>query len=440
MSKDSGVSEIIGTLLLLTITVALFMVVFAWASNFRPPERGPYVELSAGLDNGGDGWGNGNERVLISHRGGEPLTENNIEIIIKIDDSKISYRKDDKDDALKFPNGIFYLGDTWKSTGVRIDQDSVVYVSIIYHTENGAMHIWPEQKLVPTIFEKFKGLADLTLDEDDVSYTPPLMRGQNIVIWVNVKNIGKVDAGHFYIALFEGKETGGKVIKRVEVESIPAGGNKMVPVLYPSIPFDPTTTTKDITIFVDYLNNVIENNMGNNIVHLTLKPGGKATTALIENFEYDAGGWSHEGEQDEWELGGPTAWNGPQWFIYPDTAHWGGSCWGTDLDNTYNNNGDCWLSSPEVDLTGRKTAKLTFWHWYCFESGWDFGYLEITTDGGETWQKLKEYSGAETQWTYQELNLDEYIGNVVQLKFALKTDDYGTAAGWYIDDLSLTGS
>lgn len=434
MSKDSGVSEVIGTLLLLGITVALFFVAFAWASTFRPPERAPYAELSAYLNDGGDGWGNGNERILIAHRGGEPLLQDNTEVMITIDESPIRYGGKD----LKFSDGFFYLGEVWRSTGERIGLDSTVYVSVVCYMESGALAILPEQRLIPT--ERAAGLPDLALYEDDVQYNPPLMEGQTIVIRASVNNLGRSDAGSFYVALFEGKETEGKMINRTEVKSLQADDAKMVSLLYPSIPFDPAKETKEVTIVVDYMNAVPEGNEKNNIVHLTLKPGGKATMALVENFEYGAEGWTHDGDQDEWEIGGPTAWNGPQWFTYPDTAHWGSKCWGTDLDNTYNNNGDCWLVSPEVDLTKAKSANLTFWHWHYFETDWDFGYLEITTDGGSTWQTVATYTGAKTQWSQQLVDLNAYAGNVVQLKFHLKTDDYGTAAGWYLDDLSLVGS
>jgi archaeal flagellin N-terminal-like domain len=254
MSKDSGVSEVIGTLLLLSITFALFSVVFAWAINFRPPERAPCAELSAYLNDGGDGWGNGNERILIAHHGGELLLQDNIEVMITLDENNFSYKGKD----LRFSNGFFFLGDVWQSTGERIKLNSTVYVSVIYHMESGALAILPEQGLIPT--ERAAGLPDLALYEDDVQYNPPLMEGQTIVIRANVKNLGRSDAGSFRVALYEGKETEGKMINKAEVKSLRTDDAKMVQLLYPSIPFNPAKETKEVTIVVDYKNDVPEGN------------------------------------------------------------------------------------------------------------------------------------------------------------------------------------
>jgi FlaG/FlaF family flagellin (archaellin) len=430
---DDGVSEIIGTLLLLVITVILFSVVLAWAGTMKPPERIPYADLYPYLEDGHDGWGNGNEQIVIGHRGGEPLLSNNLQVVVRIDDRELKYERN----SLKFPNGYLYMGENWHTDAQRINQNSTVYAVVYYLSENGAVAIMPEQRLVPRA--RSSSLPDLTIYPDEITYVPPVISGQDVVVRAVIKNTGRGDSTSFKVALFDGSADEGKIISTAEVTLLKSNSQTTVQLLYADIPFDPTKETRDVTIVVDYLNEVQEINERNNIAEFGISARGRATISLIENFEYGAEGWTHGGKGDEWELGGPTEWEGPEWLSHPDTAHWGSACWGTDLSNTYNNNANFWLMSPEVDLTNAKSANLTFYQWYNFESEWDFGILQITTDGGESWQDIMRYTGSSTDWSYENIDLSGYIGNTIQVRFLVTTDKYGTAAGWYIDDLTLLG-
>ena len=40
-------------------------------------------------------------------------------------------------------------------------------------------------------------------------------------------------------------------------------------------------------------------------------------------------------------------------------------------------------------------ADTRFWLWnnYVIEADWDFGFLEVSTDGGTTWTEQKVYTG-----------------------------------------------
>jgi len=40
------------------------------------------------------------------------------------------------------------------------------------------------------------------------------------------------------------------------------------------------------------------------------------------------------------------------------------------------------------DLSGLQKASLEAWLWYDIEEGWDYAYVEASTDGGKTWQIL----------------------------------------------------
>ncbi|RXK17973.1 immune inhibitor A domain-containing protein [Macrococcus sp. DPC7161] len=108
-----------------------------------------------------------------------------------------------------------------------------------------------------------------------------------------------------------------------------------------------------------------------------------------------------------------------------------------------------------VDLTGKKAAELTFKAWYDIEKGYDYAYVQASTDG-EKWTNLEgnitnnddpEGAGANMGngidgksdgFVDAKFNLDQFAGKKVQLRFLYKTDAGYTAPGLYIDDLKVT--
>jgi hypothetical protein len=68
---------------------------------------------------------------------------------------------------------------------------------------------------------------------------------------------------------------------------------------------------------------------------------------------------------------------------------------------TVPNGSDEWLSLNEnVNLVGASSATLTFSHIAATEGGYDFGYVEYSTDGGSTWTTFAPANYAGTASTY----------------------------------------
>jgi immune inhibitor A len=110
------------------------------------------------------------------------------------------------------------------------------------------------------------------------------------------------------------------------------------------------------------------------------------------------------------------------------------------------------------DLGGVGQAALEFWTWYDIESDWDFAYVEVSTDGGQTWDILPgRYTtnenksgnsfghawtgvsgGGDTpQWVQEQVDLSAYAGQAILVRFEYITDDAVNHAGFLVDDIAI---
>jgi hypothetical protein len=110
-----------------------------------------------------------------------------------------------------------------------------------------------------------------------------------------------------------------------------------------------------------------------------------------------------------------------------------------------------------VDLTGVDAATLNYWTWYDIEDSWDYGYVEVSTDGGQVWTILQTprsatenpsgnaygpgYTGKSgnggPDWIEESLDLSPYAGQKIQIRFEYVTDDAVNRPGWSLDDISI---
>jgi len=83
------------------------------------------------------------------------------------------------------------------------------------------------------------------------------------------------------------------------------------------------------------------------------------------------------------------------------------------------------------------TPVLRFWHRYELEPWDDRGYVEVSTDGGSNWIHLVTFTGINPTWHQVELDLSNYKGQYILVRFRLSTDSSTTYDGWYIDDVTI---
>ena len=108
----------------------------------------------------------------------------------------------------------------------------------------------------------------------------------------------------------------------------------------------------------------------------------------------------------------------------------------------------------EFDFSG-VSGPLTLHYrtWYDIEEGWDYAYLQASTDGGQTWQILLTpsgtaedpagnaygwgYTGSSGGWIEESVDLSQFAGQNVLLRFEYITDAAINGEGLLIDDISI---
>lgn len=110
------------------------------------------------------------------------------------------------------------------------------------------------------------------------------------------------------------------------------------------------------------------------------------------------------------------------------------------------------------DLTGLQQATLQAWMWYDLEIDYDYAYVEVSADGGETWAILanahtvttnpsdSSYGPALTgksggdggpAWVQERFDLTPYAGQQVLIRVEVVTDEELNHPGLCLDDVTI---
>ncbi|MCU0224355.1 MAG: thrombospondin type 3 repeat-containing protein [Acidobacteria bacterium] len=154
-------------------------------------------------------------------------------------------------------------------------------------------------------------------------------------------------------------------------------------------------------------------------------------TALERDFDAEDGGFTHSGAADPWEWGKPRSG--------PNGAHSGTRCWATRLDGDYPANVSASLVSAPVRLPRRSRPQLSIWHWFRSEYWSDRGRIQVSSDGGASWDPLDEFTGYLGGYALASYDLTPYAGREVLVRFVMSSDGSVQYAGWYIDDFAIRG-
>ena len=126
----------------------------------------------------------------------------------------------------------------------------------------------------------------------------------------------------------------------------------------------------------------------------------------------------------------------------------GGHCWWGNYGDTIST-----TLTREFDLSGVQRATLSYTAWYSIEEDWDYAYVQVSTDGGSTWDILRgglsstdnpslnaygpAYTGESGGWASDSVDLTAYAGGAVLVRFHYVTDDAITGTGICLDSVGI---
>lgn len=115
-----------------------------------------------------------------------------------------------------------------------------------------------------------------------------------------------------------------------------------------------------------------------------------------------------------------------------------------------------------IDLREVSSATLNAWLWYDIEEDWDYAYVAVSSDGGQTWTALAgphtrttdphgnslgpaltgrsgQTAGGQGQpsWVQGSFDLSQFTGKEVLVRFEYVTDDEVNLDGLWIDDIEI---
>ncbi|HUS17764.1 MAG TPA: hypothetical protein VM536_22440, partial [Chloroflexia bacterium] len=143
--------------------------------------------------------------------------------------------------------------------------------------------------------------------------------------------------------------------------------------------------------------------------------------------------------------------------LVPTQPHSGRRFWYSNRRDA----GNMTLTHP-FDLSRVSRVTLDFWTWYQIEGDFDYGYVEVSTDGGQTWATQKTahttdtdpnganfghgYTGpsgrspqskATPLWIHEQVDLSAYAGKAVLVRFQYLTDTGFNLPSWAVDDIRI---
>lgn len=141
----------------------------------------------------------------------------------------------------------------------------------------------------------------------------------------------------------------------------------------------------------------------------------------------------------------PSRWSSEGWAVSTARSHTATHSWYAGNHDNMNNT----LTSLRGHLV-KPGESLKFWTWHRIETGWDYGYVEVGTNGRDFTPIAGSITtnsdpnganlgngitGNRTTWTQATFDLSAYVNQVIWLRFRYCTDGGTANEGWYVDDV-----
>ncbi len=190
-------------------------------------------------------------------------------------------------------------------------------------------------------------------------------------------------------------------------------------------------STQDISYVISVNNGLYT---FNDTIHKTF---GNTTTILSDNCETIAN------------------WTGDDWDITNEQSYSGSYSISESPIGNYS-----WLQTSEIELntpinlSTAENAVLNFMMKYDLENNYDYVQILASNDDGANWQVMcgrlskvgtddedegqPVYHGLCPSWSFEEVSLNDFIGDIIKIKFYFYSDQSGSRNGFFFDNLNVT--
>ncbi len=145
-----------------------------------------------------------------------------------------------------------------------------------------------------------------------------------------------------------------------------------------------------------------------------------------------------------------TNWVAGGWGNYTNNFKVGPGCITDSPGGNYANNQTKNITlASSLNLTGATYAHMQYWTRFELEKNYDFVQVYGSTNGGSTWSPLcaryetspasfggtnPVYDGRQLGWVKEEMDLSNYVGQNLLIRFGFTSDPGGTDDGFYFDE------
>ncbi len=154
--------------------------------------------------------------------------------------------------------------------------------------------------------------------------------------------------------------------------------------------------------------------------------GEKTYEEGFERFRERGSGWDFSANNDT------------VWHVAEGKGSTGKAClWcGVKGANQYSDNAQAIATSPAIDISGLDAPELRFAYMLQMEDGVDECHLEVSGNGGDTWERRNQYSST-GGWMQQSVDISKLRSTEFRFRFVFASDGSNVGSGMHVDDFSI---
>ena len=323
------------------------------------------------------------------------------------------------------------------------DSDDFMYGTIGTHDKIYAMtpeigpEFWPPSSQIEGIAKSMMYLnitsAKMVNNYADLIDTSPLFVGNEVIIdqTFDIKRLGLSGSGNFTISINPISTNIGAVGDPISFSNLDVLEQTNGTIQYTLIN---ETQAGDPIVFEIIINN------GSYDTKVLLN---KIFGSLIPVFEDIGDSTTDNFDNNGWGITNTT-------YVSPSN-----SITESPNGNYQNNENKTIRLSENINLTNAIGANVTFYAKWDIENNWDYVQLEVSLDNGNSWipqcglftnegssnggqptgQPL--YDGTQNNWVLEQIDLSDYLGEEITMRFKFESDGEVRADGFYFDDLTV---